>query len=42
MNMIISKTAFEAVVLAGVIGTALLLVLLVVYFVYELKHKKLW
>jgi hypothetical protein len=33
---------FTLIVLAGVVGSVILLVLLVVYFVYEFKNRQVW
>lgn len=40
--MIMPEWLFTLVVLAGVIGSILLLVLLVGYFVYEFRSKQIW
>ncbi len=40
--MIISEWLFTLVVLAGVVGSILLLVLLVGYFIYEFRSKQIW
>ncbi len=33
---------FTVIVLAGVLGSVVLLVLLVGYFIYELKNREIW
>jgi hypothetical protein len=33
---------FTLIVLAGVLGSVVLLVLLVGYFIYELKNREIW
>ncbi len=40
--MITPEWLFTVVVLSGVIGSVVLLVLLVGYFVYELKNRQIW
>ena len=40
--MIISEWLFTLVVLAGVLGSVILLVLLVGYFIYEFRSKQVW
>ncbi len=40
--MIIPEWLFTLVVMAGVLGSILLLVLLVGYFVYEFRTKQIW
>ncbi len=40
--MITPEWLFTLVVLAGVIGSVVLLVLLVGYFVYEFKNRQIW
>ena len=40
--MITPEWLFTVVVLSGVIGSIVLLVLLVGYFVYELKNREIW
>ncbi len=40
--MIIPEWLFTLVVLAGVLGSVILLVLLVGYFVYEFRSKQVW
>lgn len=40
--MIAPEWLFTVVVLLGVIGSVVLLVLLVGYFVYELKNRQIW
>jgi hypothetical protein len=40
--MIIPQWLFTLVVLAGVLGSAILLVLLVAYFVYEFRTRQIW
>jgi hypothetical protein len=40
--MIIPEWLFTLVVLAGVLGSVILLVLLVGYFIYEFRSKQVW
>ncbi len=40
--MIIPEWLFTVVVLMGVLGSALLLVLLVGYFIYEFRSRQVW
>ncbi len=40
--MIMPEWLFTLVVMAGVLGSILLLVLLVGYFVYEFRSKQIW
>jgi hypothetical protein len=40
--MITPEWLFTVVVLSGVIGSIVLLVLLVGYFVYEFKNRQIW
>ena len=40
--MITPEWLFTLIVLAGVIGSVVLLVLLVGYFIYELKNREIW
>ncbi len=40
--MIMPEWLFTLVVIAGVLGSILLLVLLVGYFVYEFRSKQIW
>lgn len=40
--MIISEGLFTFVVMTGVVGSVLLLVLLVGYFIYELRKQQVW
>jgi hypothetical protein len=40
--MIIPEWLFTLVVLAGVLGSVILLVLLVGYFIYEFRSKQIW
>ncbi len=40
--MITPEWLFTVVVLSGVIGSVVLLVLLVGYFVYEFKNRQIW
>ncbi len=40
--MIMPEWLFTLVVMAGVLGSILLLVLLVGYFVYEFRTKQIW
>lgn len=40
--MITPEWLFTLIVLAGVLGSVVLLVLLVGYFIYELKNREIW
>jgi hypothetical protein len=40
--MIIPEWLFTLVVLAGVLGSVILLVLLVGYFIYEFRSRQIW
>lgn len=40
--MIIPQWLFTVVVLTGVLGSVVLLVLLVGYFVYEFRNRQIW
>ncbi len=40
--MIIPQWLFTLVMVGGVIGTAVLLVLLAGYFIYELRSRQIW
>ncbi len=40
--MIAPEWLFTLIVLAGVLGSVVLLVLLVGYFIYELKNREIW
>ena len=40
--MITPEWLFTLIVLAGVLGSVVLLVLLVAYFIYELKNREIW
>lgn len=40
--MITPEWLFTLIVVAGVVGSILLLVLLVGYFVYEFKNRQIW
>lgn len=40
--MIIPQWLFTIVVLTGVLGSVVLLVLLVGYFVYEFRNRQIW
>ncbi len=40
--MISPEWLFTLIVVAGVLGSVVLLVLLVGYFIYELKNREIW
>ena len=40
--MITPEWLFTLIVLAGVLGSVVLLVLIVGYFIYELKNREIW
>ena len=40
--MITPEWLFSVIVLGGVIGSVVLLLLLVGYFIYELKNREIW
>lgn len=40
--MIAPEWLFTLIVLAGVLGSVVLLVLLVGYFIYELRNREIW
>lgn len=40
--MITPEWLFTLIVVAGVVGSILLLVLLVGYFIYEFKNRQIW
>ena len=40
--MIAPEWLFTLIVVAGVLGSVVLLVLLVGYFIYELKNREIW
>jgi hypothetical protein len=39
---LIGEGAFEVVIMTGVVGSSILLILLVGYFIYELKRREVW
>ena len=42
LPLIISQTAFVAIVASGVIGTMIMSVVIIVYTVYEFRRKEIW